>query len=325
MPHRQFSVAIVGGSWPLTDPQNFHSAAEAQHANGAELINSADELRRLARGVAADQSGHFIDGFCGWCNRTAGEYVDGADEYFAMARVSEEVGRLLYGLREDLDDIDCRAHEDIQRIQQSMGVGNAVQAGVQMMAIVTKARTEATAKAGEAAAAIEKAGMQIGIKPNTEPGSGKGGPPPPPPSRTNGGNPPASELGNGNAGGGRPLIRNAGFGQTPPPQAPPKGGAGGHQPDVGPSGGPPRRENNPPGTNPQGLTAAENYERVCTSPMLAICRPDLCRSVAAAGVARRSRRAVPAVGLVAGWGVSRCPKRLAGWVAWVAVVCRRRG
>ena len=82
--------------------------------------------------------------------RSARQYVDGADEYFAMARVSEEVGRLLYGLREDLDDIDSRAHEDIQRIQQSMGVGKAVQAGVQIMAIVTKARTEATARAGEA-------------------------------------------------------------------------------------------------------------------------------------------------------------------------------
>ncbi|HEY6857952.1 MAG TPA: hypothetical protein VI194_17290 [Mycobacterium sp.] len=57
--------------------------------------------------------------------RSARQYVDGADEYFAMARVSEEVGRLLYGLREDLDDIDSRAHEDIQRIQQSMGVGKA--------------------------------------------------------------------------------------------------------------------------------------------------------------------------------------------------------
>jgi hypothetical protein len=178
--------------------------------------------------------------------RSARQYVDGADEYFAMARVSEEVGRLLYGLREDLDDIDSRAHEDIQRIQQSMGVGKAVQAGVQIMAIVTKARTEATARAGEAAAAIEKAGMQTGIKPNTEPGSGKDGPSPPPPSGTNGGNPPASELGNGNAGGGRPLIRNAGFGQTPPPQAPPKGGAGGHQPDVGPSGGPPAPGEQPP-------------------------------------------------------------------------------
>ncbi len=176
MPTRQFSSAIVAGSWPLTDPQNFHSAAEAQHEKGAQLINSGDELRRQASTVAADQSGHFIDGFCGWCTSTAGEYVDAADEFFAMARVSEEVGRLLYGLREDLDEIDLRAHEEIQQIQQSMGVGKALLAGAQIMAVVAKARAEATAKAAQAAAAIAKLGPQIGINPAS--GSGRTGGPP---------------------------------------------------------------------------------------------------------------------------------------------------
>ena len=174
MPHRQFSAAIVGGSWPLTDPQNFHSAAEAQHAKGAELVNSAEELRRLASGVAADQSGHLIDGFCGWCAGTAGEYVDTADQFFAMARVSEEIGRLLHGLREDLDEIDQRAHEEIQRIEQSMGVGRALQAGAQIMAIVAKAGAEATAKAADVAGKIAKLGTQIGIDPESDSGTGRG-------------------------------------------------------------------------------------------------------------------------------------------------------
>jgi hypothetical protein len=40
------------------DSQNFHGAAEAQHAKGAPLINCAEDLRGLASGVAADQSGH---------------------------------------------------------------------------------------------------------------------------------------------------------------------------------------------------------------------------------------------------------------------------
>jgi hypothetical protein len=80
------------------DSQNFHGAAEARHGKGGPLINCAEDLRGLASGVAADQSGHLIDGFCGWCTSMAGEYVDQADEFFAMARVSEEVGRLLYGL-----------------------------------------------------------------------------------------------------------------------------------------------------------------------------------------------------------------------------------
>ena len=74
-------------------------------------------------------------------------------------------GRLLYGLREDLDEIDLQAHEEIQQIQQSMGVGKALLAGAQIMAVVAKARAEATAKAAQAAAAIAKLGPQIGINP----------------------------------------------------------------------------------------------------------------------------------------------------------------
>ena len=196
MPTRQYSSMIVAGSWPLTDPQNFHSAAEAQHAKGAQLINCAEELHQLASGVAADQSGHFIDGFCGWCTSTAGEYVDTADQFFAMARVSEEVGRLLYGLREDLDEIDRRAHEEIQRIQQSMGVGRALQAGAQIMAIVAKARAEAQAKAAEVAGKIAQLGTQIGINPASGPGTA-GGPASQTPSGTDPVNPRARELGNG--------------------------------------------------------------------------------------------------------------------------------
>jgi hypothetical protein len=181
MPSRQFSLAILGGSWPLTDPQNFHSAAEAQHAKGAQLINCADELRRLASGVAADQSGQFIDGFCNWCSTTAAEYVGDADDFFAMSRVSEEVGRLLYGLREDLDEIDRRAHEEIEQIQQSIGVGKALRAGAQIMAILAEARADATAKAAQTAGEISKLGTQIGISPNAGSGSQKPAGPPPQP------------------------------------------------------------------------------------------------------------------------------------------------
>ena len=222
MPTRQYSSMIVAGSWPLTDPQNFHSAAEAQHAKGAQLINSAEELRRLASGVAADQSGHFIDGFCGWCTSTAGEYVDTADQFFAMARVSEEVGRLLYGLREDLDEIDRRAHEDIQRIQQSMGVGRALQAGAQIMAIVAKARAEATAKAAEVAAKIAQLGTQIGINPNPGSGSQQPGSPPAPRSGTDPVDPNLRDLQNSGFGlGGRRGPGDMPTAGGPKPLAPP--------------------------------------------------------------------------------------------------------
>ena len=187
MPTRQYSTAILAGAWPLTDPQIFHSAAEAQHAKGAQLVNCAEELRQVARDVAGDQSGHFIDGFCDWCTRTAGEYVGDADEFFGMARVSEEVGRLLYGLRQDLDEIDRHAHQEIQQVQQSMGVGKALAAGAKIMEIVAKARSNAQAKTTAVAAKIANAGKTIGIEPKSGAGTGGGQPKPAQTTGTNGG------------------------------------------------------------------------------------------------------------------------------------------
>lgn len=124
--------------------------------------------------MAADQSGHFIDGFCGWCTKTSGEYVSQADEYFAMAHVSEEAGRLLYGLREDLDEIDRGADEEIQGIRQSTGIGHSLEAGAEIMAVIAKARADATARAAAVAAEIGQAGAQIGIDSTAGPGAGGG-------------------------------------------------------------------------------------------------------------------------------------------------------
>ena len=221
MPTRQYSSMTLAGSWPLTDPQNFHSTAEAQHAKGAELINCAEEVRRVASGVAANQSGHFIDGFCGWCTRTAGEYVDTADQFFAMSRVSEEVGRLLYGLREDLDEIDRRAHEEIQRIQQSVGVGRALQDGAQIMAILAKARAEAQAKAAAVAGKIATLGTQIRINPISGTGTG-GGPASQPPPGADPVDPTLGDMQNrGFGGGGRPGPGGMPTGLGPKPLDPP--------------------------------------------------------------------------------------------------------
>jgi hypothetical protein len=125
--------------------------------------------------VAAQQSGHAIDGFCGWCHRMAGELSSQADEYFAMSRVSEEVARLLYGLREDLDEIDRKAEEEIQRLQQSpMRLGDAALRGQQIMTVVTAARAQAIAKCAEVAAAITKLGTQVGLGGESQ-GSAGGG------------------------------------------------------------------------------------------------------------------------------------------------------
>ena len=175
MPDRMFSAVILGGSWPLTDPQNFQTASEAQHAHGAGLINAAEELDRQAHSVSAEQSGQAIDGFCDALRRWATEHDAAADEYFAMARASEEIAGLFYGLREDLDQIDLHAHEEIQQLmKQEQRLGPAVM-WAEINAVVSKARAAATALATKTAAAITAQGEHIGIDPKPSPaGSGAG-------------------------------------------------------------------------------------------------------------------------------------------------------
>ena len=115
MPHRRYSAVILGGSWPHTDPQSCQSCSEAQHGEGIKNLDLADVVRGASNRVATELSGHVADGFVQACGRIAAMYVSHADRWFAMSRVSEEVGRLGYGLREDLDQIDLKAHQEIAR------------------------------------------------------------------------------------------------------------------------------------------------------------------------------------------------------------------
>src|SRR5437879_6606190 len=156
MPSRQFSATTIGGAWPHTDPQNFQSAADAQHAKGVDLLDCAEAARSEAAGVAAEQSGHAIDGFCADCHRDASTYTSQADRYFALARMCEECARLIYGLREDLDEIDAEAHRTIHQIMQraQSGVLQATQAGVEIMQIIASARAAAMTKSAKATAAV---------------------------------------------------------------------------------------------------------------------------------------------------------------------------
>lgn len=167
MPSRQFSAAIVGAVWPHTDPSSCQTLSEAQHEKGVELLNCADTVRTKATAVASEQSGSAIDGFCDMCHRLSSTYTDQADHYFAMSRVSEEVGRLLYGLREDLDQIDSEAHAAIEKIMEQVELGYASLAGVKIMEIIAAARAAAMAKSAEVTAAVAAKGAQLAISGST--------------------------------------------------------------------------------------------------------------------------------------------------------------
>lgn len=218
MPHRKFSAVILGGSWPMTDPQSFQTASEEQHAHGVKLIDAAEALRRQASGVAAQQSGQAIDGFCDALRRWAGDHDATADEFFAMARASEEIGRLFYGLREDLDQIDLHAHEEIQQLMKQEQLLGSAAAWAEINAVVAKARAAAIAAATKTAAAITTQGEHIGINPKSNPGGNGAGKDPVDPTlremQNNGSGP-----GGGGPGGPR-TVKPAGFTNIPESPAP---------------------------------------------------------------------------------------------------------
>lgn len=244
MPCRQFSAAIVGGVWPHTDPASFQSASEAQHGKGVELLGCAEQIRSVAAQVAGEQSGDAITGFCDACHRSAATCTQQADEYFSMARVSDEVGRLLAGLREDLDDLDTRAHAEIDKIMRAMASGslNPVLAGQQIMAIVAQARRDAAALSTKATAAISAQGSGIGLGDNpAKPGSGN---PSAPPDKC------TPDSANGMSAGWRrgPAMKDA----PAPKDAPRDGtdkGAGRHKQDIGEGKGPGQDSTKPGGTS----------------------------------------------------------------------------
>lgn len=258
MPSRRYSAVILGGSWPHTDPQSCQSCSEAQHAEGIKNLDLADVVRGASNRVAAELSGQVADGFVEASGRIAAMYVSHADRWFAMARVSEEVGRLGYGLREDLDQIDLKAHQEIARLEERAQLGAGLLALSQIGQVVAKARAEAMAKSATATAAVEKLAPQLtagsGQAPNPAGGQqGAGGDPVDPKLRE------MRETGGGPSGGHGIGNMPAGwdkFPQSPPPPGRPQAGSGGQQ---GPGSPPPGGQPGSQGQNtPGNATGAGN-------------------------------------------------------------------
>lgn len=177
MPSREFSAMILGGSWPFTNPEDWQSLAEAQHAKGAALIAAAETLQGEADRVAGEQSGAAIDGYHERLYREAARLADEADQWwFPASRAAKEIGELYSGQREDLDALDRAAHEEIGRIRQTaehtLGAGQLMWQAIQ--AVVSAARADAKAIDLKAAGAITKHGAQLGPAPTA--------PSPPPPT-----------------------------------------------------------------------------------------------------------------------------------------------
>jgi hypothetical protein len=176
MPHREWSVYILGQAWPWTDPAEWQQLADAFRSKAMGRLAAQEEAQGQAAQVAAEQSGQAVDGFCESRYREARTCSAEADEFFAMSRAENEVARLDYGLREDLDEIDAKADEDIQRLKQEMKPGQAPAVWQQIVARASTARTEALTTSAEATAAVMKLYNQLGFGPDGTDGDAAGQP-----------------------------------------------------------------------------------------------------------------------------------------------------
>jgi hypothetical protein len=161
MPSRQFSGAILAGSWPQTDPAMCDALAKAQHGKAVELLGNADTARGVADQLIAEQSGATVEAFNQFSHELASTMAGHADTYFSMSRASAESGRIVCGLREDLDRIDAQAHEQIEPLMRSQ---NPI-ARAQAMTVSTAAAEAVTAqgdKIGLTTKASELGGTNIG-------------------------------------------------------------------------------------------------------------------------------------------------------------------
>ncbi len=157
MPTRRYSAQIIGQVWPRTEPAALQDAAEAQHTKGASTVQCAQELRGLADSVAATQRGEFVEAF--WHKQyeyayTAMEQAD--DGYFVMARALLDAAHLVYGLREDLDEIDRQANEEIENLEAALS-SNPQALRLERNAVIGLARAAARATSAAACTALEAA------------------------------------------------------------------------------------------------------------------------------------------------------------------------
>ena len=178
-PTRPYSALTIGGLFPLTDPGDWSDAALSHRQKAASLLESAAAIRRAADGVPAEgQSGHTVDGFTDASHRLAQTVTAQADEYFAMAGAADEVARLIYGLREDLDSIDREANDQIkQMLGGSHSLASFPLLVMAINEIVASARGQATTKSTATTGAIGKEGTKLtgsGISPKT-PAAGTNG------------------------------------------------------------------------------------------------------------------------------------------------------
>ena len=164
MPARPYSARILTGTWPTTNFADWLDVAEGLNLKANELDDSAASIRRESDVLGVEGSGQMIEAMCDCCYRTAQTVQNQSDEYFTMAEAVNRCAELGYGACEDLDRIDAKAHEEIQRLKQlaASHKGSAGLVAQAIEAVIAAAQAEAHAAADGATAAITTEAARIG-------------------------------------------------------------------------------------------------------------------------------------------------------------------
>lgn len=183
MPTRPYSQRILGGSWPATSPESWSDTASALSKKSADLNMSASSIRRAADDLGGSNSGQMIDAMCERSYRTAQTVINHSDLYGDMAKAVKETAELIWHARGQLEEIDRKAHEEIERLKQQLqalalsplGAGAATAAiYAAIEAVITAAQGEAIGVGTDTAAAIAEQAANIGGNPSGQmPGGGQ--------------------------------------------------------------------------------------------------------------------------------------------------------
>lgn len=177
MPTRPYSMRILGGSWPSTSPEPWSDTANALSKKSADLSMSAAAIRRAADDLGGSNSGQMIDAMCERSYRTAQTVINHSDLYGDMAKAVKETAELIWHARGQLEEIDRKAHEEIERLKQQLQAAalSPLGAGAAMAAIYAAIEAVITAAQGEAltvgidtAAAIAEQAANIGGNPSSQ-------------------------------------------------------------------------------------------------------------------------------------------------------------
>lgn len=177
MPTRPYSMRILGGSWPSTSPESWSETASALSKKSADLSMSAAAIRRIADDLGSSNSGQMIDAMCERSYRTAQTVINHSDLYGDMAKAVKETAELIWHARGKLEEIDRKAHEEIERLKQQLqaaslsplGAGAAMAAiSAAIEAVITAAQAEAQALGVDTAAAIAEQAANIGGNPSSQ-------------------------------------------------------------------------------------------------------------------------------------------------------------